>query len=319
MTVPATLPAVPGAQGAAAAPAGNRAGVDTDRDFIALWLSRQPSPHTRRAYAADVAALWRATPGKSLATLTVADLEGWKQRMQAGRAPASTNRRLTAVKSLLAYGRRTGYLVFDVGAAVENLPTADRLSERILTEYEVAALLRTARKTRTQALLWTLYYTAIRNSELCGLRWRDVQRDAAVPVAAIHGKGGKTRHVALPACLVAVLGALKAETRYGADADFVFATRTGQAIQAHQVRRHVATAARQAGLAAKGVSPHWLRHAHASHALDRGAGVHEVQGTLGHASLATTTRYVHLRPERSSGHALARLRPSAAAAAPGPA
>ncbi len=54
---------------------------------------------------------------------------------------------------------------------------------------------------------------------------------------------------------------------------------------------------------------HWLRHAHASHALDRGADVHEIQGALGHASLATTRRYVHLRPERSSRHALACRRP----------
>ena len=55
------------------------------------------------------------------------------------------------------------------------------------------------------------------------------------------------------------------------------------------------------------VSPHWLRHAHASHALDRGAAVHVVQHTLGHASLATTTRYVHVQPGESSGHSLAKL------------
>ena len=49
------------------------------------------------------------------------------------------------------------------------------------------------------------------------------------------------------------------------------------------------------------VSPHWFRHAHASHALDRGAPAHLVQQTLGHQSLATTTRHTHARPEDSSG------------------
>lgn len=52
------------------------------------------------------------------------------------------------------------------------------------------------------------------------------------------------------------------------------------------------------------VWPHWLRHAHASHALDRGAPIHLVQATLGHGSLATTSRYVYARPEDSSSRYL---------------
>ena len=50
----------------------------------------------------------------------------------------------------------------------------------------------------------------------------------------------------------------------------------------------------------RGTSPHWLRHAHASHALDARAPVHLVRDTLGHASLATTSRYAHARPGDSS-------------------
>ncbi|MBU4356156.1 MAG: tyrosine-type recombinase/integrase, partial [Proteobacteria bacterium] len=52
------------------------------------------------------------------------------------------------------------------------------------------------------------------------------------------------------------------------------------------------------------VSPHWLRHAHASHALDRGAPIHLVQATLGHASVATTGKYLHARPDDSSARYL---------------
>jgi len=62
-------------------------------------------------------------------------------------------------------------------------------------------------------------------------------------------------------------------------------------------------AARRAG-APDGVSPHWFRHAHAAHALDRGAPAHLVQQTLGHQSLATTSRYAHARPDDSSGQYL---------------
>ena len=59
-------------------------------------------------------------------------------------------------------------------------------------------------------------------------------------------------------------------------------------------------AARRAGIA-HAVSPHWLRHAHGSHALERGATLAEVQSTLGHANVATTNGYLHARPNTSSG------------------
>ena len=52
---------------------------------------------------------------------------------------------------------------------------------------------------------------------------------------------------------------------------------------------------------AEKVSPHWLRHAHATHALDKGAPLRLVQATLGHASLDTTSKYLHIRPSESSG------------------
>jgi integrase/recombinase XerD len=53
-----------------------------------------------------------------------------------------------------------------------------------------------------------------------------------------------------------------------------------------------------------GISAHWLRHAHASHALDRGATIAEVKDTLGHANVATTSAYLHARPGISSGRVL---------------
>ncbi len=49
------------------------------------------------------------------------------------------------------------------------------------------------------------------------------------------------------------------------------------------------------------VSPHCLRHAHGSHALDRGVTLAEVQATLGHSNVATTSAYLHARPDSSSG------------------
>jgi site-specific recombinase XerD len=79
----------------------------------------------------------------------------------------------------------------------------------------------------------------------------------------------------------------------------VFRSRKGGPLDPSQVHRIVKAAAERAGLSAE-VSAHWLRHAHASHSLDRGAPIHLVQQTLGHASVATTGRYLHARPTDSS-------------------
>lgn len=80
----------------------------------------------------------------------------------------------------------------------------------------------------------------------------------------------------------------------------VFRSRKGGHLGESQIWRIVRKAAERAGIE-KDVSCHWLRHAHASHALDRGAPIHLVQATLGHASVSSTGRYLHARPTESSG------------------
>ena len=174
----------------------------------------------------------------------------------------------------------------------------NRLAERILSERDTLNLLAAAGSARNRVALDLCYYAGLRVSEVCGLQVRDI---AALPdegcVLAIHGKGGRTRHIALPAGPAKRLSAL-VENR---DPD---SPASGRAMTPHGVRQVIRAAARRAGLAAA-PSPHWLRHACASHSLDRGAPVHVVQQTLGHASLATTGRYTHARPGQSAGAYLA--------------
>ncbi len=119
----------------------------------------------------------------------------------------------------------------------------------------------------------------------------------------LFGKGRKTRRVLLPKGLFSELSALALPEPEAP----LFRSRKRAAgggprpITARQAERIVKGAAREAGLKnASQVSPHWLRHAHASHAMDRGAKIHLVRETLGHASVATTGRYLHARPDESS-------------------
>jgi len=269
----------------------------SDEHLIALWLHGR-SRGTRRAYAADLAA-FRAHVGYPLPAVTLGDVQRFQDSL-AQLATATQARRLSALKSLLSFGHRTGYLAVNVGAALRLPKVRGTLAERILDIDAVLHLLAGERNLRNKALLRLLYLGGLRISEACGLRVRDLQPNGDAGQVTVFGKGGKTRVVLLKAGIWTDLARLR-----GADPDAaVFRSREGGgALDPSQVHRIVKRAAKRADLSDK-VSAHWLRHAHVSHALDRGAPVHLVQATVGHASLATTSRYAHARPTDSSSRYL---------------
>jgi site-specific recombinase XerD len=281
------------------APSGLGAAHDGSQDakLVELWLSMKTSPHTRRAYAAEVAR-FRVFVKKPLAWVTLADLQAWAEHVGQGNLkPASQNRAVTALKSLLSFAQETGYLPFNVGAAVKLRPNRDALAQRILEESEVARLIDAAPDGRNRVLVKLLYASGVRVSEVCGLKWCDALARQEGAQITVFGKGGKTRTVLLKAKVWQQLLSIKGEAKAF---DPIFRSRKGRgALDVSQVRRIVYAAAKKAGLEQK-VSPHWMRHAHASHALDRSAPIHLVQATLGHASVSTTGRYLHARPSESS-------------------
>jgi integrase/recombinase XerD len=273
-------------------------GATSDDHVVALWLHGR-SQHTARAYLAD-ATRFRVGVGKPLVRVNLADLQSFADSLSA-LAPASRYRVLSAVKSLLAFGHRVGYLAYDVGRVVRLPAVRDRLAERILPEDEVRRMLSLEAPGRNRVLLTLLYASGARVSELCGLHWRNVQSSATGAQITVFGKGGKTRTIHLPPPIAALLDDLRGKA---APVDPVFRSRKNSGtLQPLAVRRIVRKAARRAGINLD-VSPHWLRHAHASHALDRGAPVSLVQATLGHASIQTTGRYLHARPKESSSRFL---------------
>ena len=269
-----------------------------DSQLIGVWLHGR-SPHTQRAYSADVARL-RSRTGKPLAAVTLRDLQDFADSV-AELSPSSRYRALSAVKSLLAFGHRIGYLPFDVGRALRLPAVRGRLAERILPEAGVHRMLSLEPGERNRAILTLLYASGVRVSELCGLRWRDVQANGDSAQITVFGKGGKTRAIRLPVSVWQQLIRLRGDDD---EAQPLFRSRKkGGALTPVGVLRIVRRAARRAGIDVA-VSPHWLRHAHASHALDRGAPIHLVQATLGHASITTTGRYLHARPTDSSSRFL---------------
>lgn len=304
--------------------------VNSTSQLVALWLHGF-SPETVRSYEYDIRCFIGFMTGKKAQLVTLNDLDLRTVKLNDVQAyvdflihqkysPASLNRQLAAVRSLFAMGFDCGYLTFNATAKVKGVKQKDDLAERILSEFETMQLLATAKSKvvefsskskkghldqkekialRNHLLLEFLYYTGARVSEVARLTWRDIKANRnGLGQVTLFGKGGKTRTVLLSESLYRDLLA----TRTSKDPEAaVFASRKGdKPLQARQIRKIVNDTAAEAGLSGS-VSPHWLRHSHASHSLDRGAPPQLVQQTLGHQSLQTLTRYAHARPSDSSG------------------
>ena len=273
----------------------------TDDRLIAMWLHNR-SPRTQRAYIADARA-FLTFAGAPLRSVTLADVQGYQDAL-ADLATASQARRISAVKSLLTFAHRVGYTVMNVGAPVKAPKVKDTLAERILSEADIARVLALETNKRNHAILRLLYGGGLRASEAADLCWHDLMPNGDAGQVTVFGKGEKTRAVLLSGETWRELLALRDMSGHRAgDADPVFRSRKHGPITAAQIWRIVKAAAKRAGVK-PGMSPHWLRHAHASHAMDRGAPAHVVRDTLGHASIATTNRYAHVRPTESSSRYL---------------
>ncbi len=264
------------------------------QDFVA-FLERRQTPLDAAARA-DVAAYLAAASA-------------------AGLKPASRARRLSAVRQLYKFLLAEGHVAADptdghAGPRKEralpktlNVAEVDHLISAAARRAEAATGAERRRAVRLHCLLEMLYATGMRVSELVSLPRNVLAGDTRV--LTIKGKGGRERLVPLNTTAIAAL------TRYLHLADetedmaATVATKwlfPSKSAQGHLTRQRfgqdLKELAEEAGLDAKSVSPHVLRHAFASHLLDRGADLRAVQQLLGHADISTTEIYTHVLEER---------------------
>lgn len=275
-----------------------------DTAIVESWLAGMGSNATRANFSktADRFLVELYRNGVTLKTATVEDVRDVIAALGAGKAQSTTRQYAQRVKSLLGYAHRLGYLPFNAGAAIKTKSGGSDLAKRIASETEIALLIRAAKTERDRLLIQVGYAGGLRVSELIALTWADViVRDGGIVQLHVLGKGQKIRQIVLPD----VVGQMLLASRIGASGSTaLFSSRKGGAsLLARAVNRMIKIAALKAGVNLD-ISAHWLRHAHASHALDRGATIAEVKDTLGHANVATTSSYLHARPGSSSGRVL---------------
>jgi integrase/recombinase XerD len=267
--------------------------------IIDLWTHGK-SENTAELYR-HVANLLLATIDKPLQWLTLEDFQRFADTLEGNELSLSSRRTyISVVKSLQSFAHRTGLIQVNAAAALVTPQPKDTLSQKILSEFEVLTMIALEPCERNKLILKTFYYVGLRASELCDLNWEDLIPNNESGQLLIYGKGGKTRAVLLPKSLYSEI--LNSRGDAG-NSEPIFRSRkatNGGRLHRISVTYLVKEAAKRAGISEK-TSAHWLRHCHASHALNRGAPIHLLSQTLGHASVATTSRYLHAKPNDSSG------------------
>jgi integrase/recombinase XerD len=293
--------------------------------------------NTLDAYARDLEdlAAFLDGLGRPLTTATPGDLAAYVAHLtDRGFATATRARKISAARQFYRFLMIEGTIEEDPAAGLSG-PKLARALPKTLSIAEVERLLETARRRtdkatgrdrlralRLHAMLEVLYASGMRVSELVALPRQVLAGDPRV--LTITGKGRRERLVPLNGearmALDRYLTALADPENTSPTlrpAKWLFPARSAEG---HVTRQHLGIElkelAAEAGLDPERISPHVLRHAFASHLLDRGADLRAVQQLLGHADISTTQIYTHVLEERLKKvvyehHPLARAKPGA--------
>jgi integrase/recombinase XerD len=274
------------------------------RDFQDyLRAERGLSPNTLAAYVRDLAEFGSQLRERSatIAGLNREDLFAYEARLKRlGRKPASVARKLSAIKTFLAFAYREGFR----STAPPELegPRLPRSLPHVLTREDMVRLLAapdvdSPEGLRDRAMLELLYASGLRVSELVSLKAADV--DFNEGILRCFGKGRKERLVPVASGALAWLRRYLAEVRpllanaRSGKHEELFLTEAGEPVNRSAFWGWVRRYAIAAGISGK-VSPHTLRHSFATHLLAGGADLRAIQEMLGHADIATTQIYTHV-------------------------
>jgi integrase/recombinase XerD len=274
-----------------------------------LVAERGAATLTVDAYGRDLdhAATHLAGHAARLERARVEDLRGYIAELGRAELTARTlARRLSALRQFYRFLLVDGVRRDDPTIGLD-APRLGRPLPKTLAQEEVARLIAAAEQdrstegTRLRCLLELLYATGLRISELVRLPFAAARPGARVLM--VRGKGGKERLVPLGTPARAALADYRGKrSRFlgeGISSPWLFPSRSAPG---HLTRRRVGQLLKdlaiKAGLEPARLSPHVLRHAFASHLVDRGADLRSVQEMLGHADIATTQIYTHVETDR---------------------
>jgi integrase/recombinase XerD len=207
---------------------------------------------------------------------------------------------LGVAKGFCRFLKEQDYLLHDPGAKIKLPRKPQVLPKTILTEEEVRRLVnapdtRTSTGYRNRVIIEVLYNTAVRRSELVGIRLMDL--DLMSGFILIRGKGSKERVVPLGGRVCELVKnyvpAVRPAFVRSTDPGYLILNRWGSRLSSNGVWAVVKRCAQLAGIE-RNITPHGLRHTCATHMLKNGAPVRHLQEMLGHESLESTQIYTRV-------------------------
>ena len=270
-----------------------------------LELERGLSRTTRESYRGDLALFEAFLSARRIDSFTRVEpvhVREFLQSMRSRRTPATIARKLAAVKGLFRFLEAQRVIPRSPTAFIET-PRLWRKLPQTLNMQEIERLLGSVSPEglgiRDLAMLELLYGAGLRVSELVSLDLGSCNFE--VGFVRCIGKGNKERIVPLGrSASTAIRRYISGErTRLvkRPEVTALFVNRWGRRITRQRVWQLLRRYAK-AGLIAKTIGPHTLRHSFATHLLERGADLRTVQELLGHANIATTQRYTHVDRSR---------------------
>ncbi|MEE8390016.1 MAG: site-specific tyrosine recombinase XerD [Anaerolineae bacterium] len=266
------------------------------------------SKHTVAAYRNDLA--------QFLAYLTDEGISSWQDvgrgqvlkylqyLKERDYASSTVARKLATIKSCFHFLAADSVVGDDPTVAVD-FPAVDKHLPHPLSPEEMARLLlepaksNTTKALRDRAMLELMYATGMRASEVIGLTVDALDLEAGT--VRCMGKGNRERILPLYERVCEALGTYlesgRTKLMRGRDEKALFISRLGRPLTRQGLWLIVKTYAVDAGIARR-VTPHTLRHSFATHLLDGGAGLREVQQLLGHTNIASTQIYTEVSTRR---------------------
>jgi integrase/recombinase XerC len=266
-----------------------------------LSVERRLSVNTVGAYRRDLA-IFRAHLDEASCEAVSSLTKNLVRRFLAtqfrdGLKATTVARRMSALKSFFKFLVRRGCLEIDPSESLR-APKAPKRSPRFLSAEDTERLLSVSEghspiQVRDRAILEMAYGGGLRVSEVCGINLSDLALGSCT--VRIRGKGNKERIVPIGRMAIISLQAwlgVRSKLGEGGDAAALFRNWKGGRLSTRSVQRLVARG-RERCLQG-GATPHWLRHACATHMLSSGADLRAIQELLGHSSLSTTQKYTHV-------------------------
>ena len=272
-----------------------------DSFLDSLYIEKGLSNNTVSSYKNDIKSflLWLDKKSFNPLNINASDANNYVSKLFGdGLKSSSVNRKISAIKSFYTFLQKKKIIMKSPIADIV-MPKQEKYLPVSMSEEEVERLLNSPDlniqiERRDKAMIEVLYATGIRISELTNLKLTDL--DVNRSVLKVFGKGSKERLVPFGEKAAESIN-LYLKDRKDLKSKEIFLSNRGTKISRGAFWQRIKIYIKRANLKIS-ISPHTLRHAFATHLLNRGADLRSVQILLGHSDLSTTQIYTHIAKQR---------------------